>query len=239
MKILAVDTATKSCSVAVADPGNLLAEITFVSRETHSRHLMEMVRSALDMARLSVADLDGFAVTIGPGTFTGLRIGISSVKGMAAATEKPVAGISSLEALARQIPDTPYTVCPILDARRGEVYSAAYRYEKGTLARIGPEQVGSLEDILSGCREDRIFVGTGIGVYRQTIQSMLGNHAHFAVDNANDVRASTVAAIGIERLTSNCADDLASLIPNYIRKSDAEINLENKLKAAGNGGPVV
>ena len=102
MRILAVDTATKSCSVAVTEKGFLAAELTTVSAQTHSKHLLKMIHSVINTAGITISDVDGFAVTIGPGSFTGLRIGISSVKGLAVALDKPVVGVSSLDALAQQ-----------------------------------------------------------------------------------------------------------------------------------------
>ena len=131
MKLLAADTATSSLSVAVMDAGSLCTEITRSTGETHARHLMTLVETALGLSGMSVADLDAFAVTIGPGTFTGLRIGLSSIQGMAAATSKPVAGISSLDVLAAQAAPSCQVsgslVCAMLDARRQEVYTGLFR----------------------------------------------------------------------------------------------------------------
>jgi tRNA threonylcarbamoyladenosine biosynthesis protein TsaB len=106
MKILALDTATDSCSVAATDDGTLAAELTIRKNQTHSKHLMELIHSVLEIAGFGVGDLDGLAVTVGPGSFTGLRIGISTIKGLAHALDKPVVGVSTLEALARQCGQT-------------------------------------------------------------------------------------------------------------------------------------
>jgi tRNA threonylcarbamoyladenosine biosynthesis protein TsaB len=114
MKILALDTATNSCSVAATDEGKLAAELTISKNQTHSKHLMELIHSVLEIAGFGVGDLDGLAVTVGPGSFTGLRIGISTIKGLAHALDKPVVGVSTLEALARQCGQT--AGCP---QRRG------------------------------------------------------------------------------------------------------------------------
>ncbi len=115
MKILAVDTATKGCSVAVTENSILLTELTLVSSRTHSKHLMGMIETAFSMSGLTVNDIDGFAVTKGPGSFTGLRIGISAIKGLASAAGKPVAGVSTLDSLAFQFPsDYPHLICPLL-----------------------------------------------------------------------------------------------------------------------------
>ena len=102
MKILALDTAAKSCSVAIVDKESVLAELTLCREQTHSKHLMEMINTTIELSGIIVSELDGFAVTRGPGSFTGLRIGISSIKGLAAATCKPLVGVSSLDALAMQ-----------------------------------------------------------------------------------------------------------------------------------------
>ncbi|MGD9326825.1 MAG: tRNA (adenosine(37)-N6)-threonylcarbamoyltransferase complex dimerization subunit type 1 TsaB, partial [Desulfobacterales bacterium] len=110
MKILALDTATQSCSVAIIDGEQLLAELTRANVKTHSRHLMDLIETVCLAADLSVRDMDGFAVTIGPGSFTGLRIGISTIKGLAFSLSKPVAGVSSLEALAWQCAQSAYLI---------------------------------------------------------------------------------------------------------------------------------
>ena len=137
MIILAVDTATTSCSVAIIDKKCVLAEITLLREETHSKHLMDMIHTAIGFSGLKLSDLDGFAVVRGPGSFTGLRIGITTVKGLAAGLKKPLVGISSLEALAMQASHSPYLICPLLDARRGEVYFSRYRFDRGPFKRGG------------------------------------------------------------------------------------------------------
>jgi tRNA threonylcarbamoyladenosine biosynthesis protein TsaB len=133
MRVLAVDTATTSCSVAIVDKTSLLSEFTLYREQTHSKHLMDMIKAALRMSGLNFSDLDGFAVTRGPGSFTGLRIGISTIKGLAVVLEKPVVGVSSLEALALQVSYSRDLICPILDARKGEVYFSRYRFLNGQI----------------------------------------------------------------------------------------------------------
>ena len=135
MKILAVDTATKSCSVAVIDEDTLLAESTSFNDQTHSRQLLNIIDTVLGKANLKIGQVDGFAVSIGPGSFTGLRIGISSVKGLAFSLNKPVVGVSSLQTLAFQCNQNPYLICPVLDARKQEVYYCHYRFNKGKMEK--------------------------------------------------------------------------------------------------------
>jgi len=224
MKILALDTATNSCSVAATEDGALSAELTIRKNQTHSKHLMESVHCVLEMAGFGVADLDGLAVTIGPGSFTGLRIGISTIKGLAHALGKPVVGVSTLKALAWQCGQTSYLICPLLDARKGEVYAATYRFradqlvQKTSARAMIPEAV--VEDIKSPC----VFIGTGARLYRQSIAAAAGSLAHFVPAGQNELRASSVAFLSMPRFEANDTDGIAGLVPHYIRKSDAELN---------------
>ena len=153
MNLLAVDTSTRSCSVAVMTGDRIASELTSVSSRTHTTHLMAMIREALALAHTEPAALDGFAVTVGPGSFTGLRIGISTVKGLAFACGKPCVGISSLEALAAACPPHPHAICSVMDARKGQVYTAVFRQKGAGVLRIGEERAVSPEDLLQG--EDR------------------------------------------------------------------------------------
>jgi tRNA threonylcarbamoyladenosine biosynthesis protein TsaB len=138
MKILALDTATNSCSVAIMDSGVVCAELTSANNQTHSKHLMTMIDTVCEVSRLEIETMDGFGVTIGPGSFTGLRIGISTVKALAWSLKKPVVGISSLDALARQCIAGPYPICTLLDARKQEVYCCRYHYHADELKKDGP-----------------------------------------------------------------------------------------------------
>lgn len=229
MRILAVDTATKSCSVAIVANKHLLAEETLVSDQTHSKHLMEMINKVIDLSGLTLSDLDGFAVTSGPGSFTGLRIGISSIKGLAAASGKPVVGVSSLAALALQAYFSSYLICPLIDAHRGEVYCARYRFaragfEGALLKKETQEQVLPPDKAAGGISEPCIFAGNGASIYQETIVDIVGELAHFAPPSHNTIRASTVAYLSMDRFERNDTDDTSSLVPSYIRKSDAELS---------------
>jgi tRNA threonylcarbamoyladenosine biosynthesis protein TsaB len=232
MKILAVDTATKSCSVAVTDGEVVCAELTTVNDQTHSKHLLEMVHTVTQMAGLSVTDLSGFAVTIGPGSFTGLRIGISSIKGLAVAFDKPVVGISSLEALAQQTVPGSYLVVPCLDARKGEIYFAHYRFVNGLLTKEKDEVVRPPDQVIKGILEPCIFVGSGAQVYQELIRQELSGNALIAPQNCHIIRASTVAYLGMKRLENDDVDDINALVPHYIRQSDAELNFTKRMKAS-------
>ena len=233
MKILAVDTATPSCSVAVIDGEVLLAESTSLTGQTHSRQLLNVVDAVLGQAGLKIAQVDGFAVSIGPGSFTGLRIGISAVKGFAFSLKKPVIGVSSLQALAYQCEQHPYLICPIIDARKQEVYFCHFRYNDGQLEQESQERVASPAQALRGIREPCLFVGNGAKLYQELIAGALGGLAHFAAESQHIIQASAVARLSLPRFTRQDTDDVRLLVPHYIRKSDAQLKIRsgNTLKS--------
>ena len=225
MRILAVDTATTSCSVAIVDKTSLLSEFTLEREQTHSKHLMDMIKAVLRMAGLNFSDLDGFAVTRGPGSFTGLRIGLSTIKGLAVASEKPVVGVSSLEALALQVSYSRDLICPILDASRGEVYFSRYRFLNGQLKKQTKERVAPPDKAVDDLNESCLFVGNGAFVYKEMILEKMGKFASFAPLIQNTIRASTMAYLSMAKFEKNDTDDIEKILPCYIRKSDAELNL--------------
>jgi len=225
MRVLAVDTATTSCSVAIVDKTSLLSEFTLYREQTHSKHLMDMIKAALRMSGLNFSDLDGFAVTRGPGSFTGLRIGISTIKGLAVALEKPVVGVSSLEALALQVSYSRDLICPILDARKGEVYFSRYRFLNGHLKNQTKERVAPPDKAVDDLSESCLFVGNGALLYKEIILEKMGKFASFAPLIQNTIRASTMAYLSMAKFEKNDTDDIEKISPYYIRKSDAELNL--------------
>ena len=232
MKLLAVDTATTSLSVAVMDGGCLYTEITRSTGETHARHLMALVDTALNVSGMGVADLDGFAVTIGPGTFTGLRIGLSSVQGMAAAVSKPVAGVSSLAALASQAAsfsrETGCLVCAMLDSRRKEVYSGLFRTDQQTVVPVSEPRVGPAGALAEEIEAPCVFVGSGALLYRDVLREKMADRFVLAAPLAHIIRGETVARMGQASLEKETVPANRVLQPLYLRKSDAEINLAKK-----------
>jgi tRNA threonylcarbamoyladenosine biosynthesis protein TsaB len=231
MRILAVDTASMSASVAALERGRLRAELMLSTGQTHTRHLMEMIDQALVLSSWALETVDGFAVTIGPGSFTGLRIGISTVKGLGMATQKPVAGVSSLEALAFQCAVGNLPVCALIDGRKGEVYCARYRQDEGTLVAEGGEAVLPPEDVAGAIDQPVIFTGNGALLYRDLLKNRLGGRALFAPPGSDLIRASTVARLALQRLTHRDCCQPENLAPRYIRRPDAEIKLEKRISS--------
>jgi len=221
MMILAIDTASRSCGVAVVNDGAVLAEINDVSGQTHSRHLMGMVDRALAMSVGHPDRIDAYAVTRGPGSFTGLRIGISTAKGLAEAAGKPLVGVSSLEALAWQVFPVDCLIVPMLDARRKEVYGARFRRKGNGLAPIGREAALSPEAAVEGIAEPCLLVGDGAVAYAERLQGVLGDRMQMALPFQHIVRASTVAFLAQLRMAT-VSDERLGLTPRYLRKSYAQ-----------------
>jgi tRNA threonylcarbamoyladenosine biosynthesis protein TsaB len=222
MKLLAIDTATRCCSVAVQVDDRSTAELATLSMRTHSTHLMTLVRQALELAEVELQGLDGLAVNIGPGSFTGLRIGISTAKGLAFATGKPCVGVSSMEALAVACLPCPLPICVLMDARKGDVYAAIFRDTGGCLERIGDEQVLAPETILKSIDSPHLLVGDAVPVYEKQIRALVGGLAVWAPADRNYPRASGIARLASERLADATCDAVARLVPRYLRASDAE-----------------
>ncbi|MEW6079818.1 MAG: tRNA (adenosine(37)-N6)-threonylcarbamoyltransferase complex dimerization subunit type 1 TsaB [Thermodesulfobacteriota bacterium] len=224
MRILAVNTATPACGVAVVDEGTVSAHAVINSGETHARQLLPLIDRTLNSCRLTVADLDGFAAVRGPGSFTGLRIGISTIKGLAAAGGKPVTSVSSLEALAYPFSGCVFPVCALIDARKGQVYACWYRFRDNALEPLTGEVVIPPEEAAARFSGPCLFVGTGAGVYRSVIESIAGSEARFALPFQNDIRPETVAHLGLRRLRDNDTESLDGFTPVYVRPPDAIVS---------------
>ena len=222
MKLLTIDTSTTTCSVALTDDTRLLAEFLFDCDKILSRQLLKNIDGVLKGAGLGVDLLDGIAVAVGPGSFTGLRVGAATVKGLALASNKPVVGFSSLAMLALNLPWAAYQVCPMLDARKKEVYTALYRC--GELpAVLSNDCVMPPADFLDGITEKTIFVGSGALKYRDLITAKLGEMAVFAPAHCHQPRASAGALLAQYAFTHGEVVPASALNPVYIRPSEAEM----------------
>ena len=220
MNILAVDTAGKTAGVALTQDGRLLYEVYFDGGLTHSETLLPLIDTCLKLCRLTCADIDLFGVNAGPGSFTGLRIGLAAVKGLALPRDIPCAGVSTLEALARCCTGSG-VVIPALDARRGEVYWAAFSLPG--CERLTPDAaqpVGTIEDFLKNCKNPVFFVGDGAGLcynrYDTRVQ-VIPCPAPLRQSRALGVCLAAEAAAAAGEAVS-----AAALAPRYLRLSQAE-----------------
>jgi tRNA threonylcarbamoyladenosine biosynthesis protein TsaB len=222
MKLLAVESATLSGGVALLDGDRLLGEITLNIAITHSERLMSAVDRLLADCGLAPADLDGLAVSVGPGSFTGLRVGIATVKALAMALELPVAAVPTLDALASRLPFADAPVCPILDARKGEVYLSLYRWRDGGMAREWDYL--ALPPELAAARLDApvILLGDGIEACRPWLDR-LGADARVTPAAQRMPSAAAVAGLGRAALSAGAGVSADSLAPLYLRSSEAEL----------------
>lgn len=223
--LLTIDTSTSAGSVALSRGEQLLGEELLNIKATHTDRLLLSLARVLEDTGVGLEAVDAFGVVLGPGSFTGLRVGVATVKGLAMATGRPVVGISSLQALAVQVPYPRYPLCALLDARKKQVYAGLYRWEGGLPVVQGCERVVSPEDLLDDLEGDILFVGNGAAVYRTLIVRRLGPRAHFSPWPMDVPRASTVAALALAQWRNGQALSAEGLAPRYIRPSEAELML--------------
>ncbi len=231
MKSLAVDTSTNVASVAVMEDDLLLGEYTMNHKKTHSQKIMVMIEQLLNDLELTVNDIDIFAASVGPGSFTGLRIGVATIKALAHAAGKKVVSIGTLEALAYNVPRAEHIIVPIIDARRNNVFTASYIWDDG-FKEIGAPEGVTIEECVESCKNfpDAIFVGDGAMVHRDYIAEKLGEHAIFPHGAVMNARASSVAAAAIEKARMGETQSYLEMKPYYIKKCQAEKDLEEKEK---------
>lgn len=229
MNILALDTSALTASVAVMKDDVVIYEENVTSSLTHSETLMPMIDSALKSVSMNLSDIDLFAVSNGPGSFTGVRIGVSAVKGMAYALGKRVCGVNTLLALAYNVAYLEgVPVCPIMDARRSQVYNAVYEFRGGKAATITPPRALSVEEMCGEISSPVIFTGDGVPPYRDKIISLIGDLARFAPPNALLQRAASCAAAALSMPDSYTSAQGLDVV--YLRKCQAEREREEKLK---------
>ncbi len=230
MYILGIETSTKTGSVAVMSEKGVIAQYSLNIEVTHSERLMSTADRVLKDTGLTMQQFDGFAVAIGPGSFTGLRIGLATVKGLALATGKPIAAVPTLQALARNIPFAAHPVCPMLDARKNEVYAALYTFDGPVLTQTLPEAVIPLAQLAGLITVRTVFTGEASHHYRGELEGMLGERALFAPLSSILPSAASVAEIGLEMIKSGRHADPDSLTPLYIRRPEAEVAWEKRMR---------
>jgi tRNA threonylcarbamoyladenosine biosynthesis protein TsaB len=239
MRIIGIDTSGSSASVALTEDGRLIAEEvypnwastlqtdTVSTKAKHAEAVLPLLESLLKTSALSLADIAGFAVSIGPGSFTGVRIGLSLVKGLAYGSGVPVIGVSTLCAHAVRVADYDGLICPILDARKGEVYAALFRKTGRLVDRLTDDSVSSASTVVDILRDWKdgtpcLFVGDGAAVYKRLLSESLGTRALFEARQCHFTLARAVALLSEWRFRSSDVDNLDSLIPVYIRPSNSE-----------------
>ena len=221
--VLAIETATPLGGVAVVGE-ELRGELALNAQETHSRRLLVGVEFLLQRLGLKLGDLAGIAVSIGPGSFTGLRIGLATAKGLHLATKLPLVGVCTLEALALNASLAPQVICPVLDARRRQVYTALYQAQgPEELRELWPPSLISPERLVKKIQVPTIFLGDGLRPFGEFLSQELGARFVRAPRHLDHLRPANVGFLGRKRLLRGEADDPYRLLPLYLRPSEAEL----------------
>lgn len=225
MLILGMDTSNTVATVAISTEDKVLAEYLIDNKLTHSEKLMPMIEDILDGLNMDISDIDLYAVSKGPGSFTGLRIGVATCKAFAYSLDREIVGVSSLDVLASNVACYNGIVTAIMDARNRRVFACVYKSEGGKLKTVLKEDAYELEDLLESLNKldgSTIFVGNGVNAYRDKISDILGKRAEFAPPHLNMSRASAVCDLAIKRYREGELDDVMNLNPEYLRESQAE-----------------
>ncbi len=232
MILLAIETSTPDGGAALWRDGTVLASVENDGAATHSERLMPAIEAILTQSQLALNDLDGIAVSIGPGSFTGLRIGLAVAKGLAAATEKPIVAVSTLEALAWRFAEPGMLAAPMLDARRSEIYAAIFRRKEadGELERLTPDLAERPEDFAGRIDSPCIIGGLGAQRYASFFAEELKEKDRIAPRDLSTASPTAVAEIAARLLRRGETASLLTLEPFYVRKSDAELALARKKK---------
>ncbi len=230
MKVLAIETSTYSGSIAVSEDDEILGEFYFNMGPSHSEKLVPSIDWLLNGLHIHKSELDGIAVSLGPGSFTALRVGISTAKGIALSLRIPVTGASSLELMAMNLPFAGHSVCSVMDAKKGELFAALFRSGDGEFERVTEDMTVTPAKLNEIIKEKTIFIGEGALLYRDFLEDN-----QVSLENVvlcprylNYPRASSLAQLGVRNLGAGNVDDVVTLAPIYLRKSDAEITSKGR-----------
>lgn len=224
MRILAFETSAKAASAAILEDGRLLGEYTQNSGQTHSRTVMKMAEDLLRNCDLSAAEVDAVACAAGPGSFTGVRIGVAAAKGFAWGRQLPCYGVSTLEAMARGVAVTDGVYCAAMDARRDQVYTALFQMERGCFSRLTEDLAISVEELgqlLKNYEKHKMLVGDGAALCYNKL-SMSDPYLCLLPEHLRMQRAAGVALLAWDRIQAGERPTGGELVPNYLRLSQAE-----------------
>ena len=227
MNTLAIDTSGKSAGIAILSDHAVLYEIYLNTGLNHSLILLPELDRALKAINMELKDLDLLVTTTGPGSFTGLRIGLSTVKGMALSLQKPLVGVSTLEALVQNICAEDILICPVLNGPMDEIYTALYRYQSGSgYDCILNDRVTLIPSLIKNIDGPVLFLGEGAVRWKRQLMEALPKEARFVPESFNICRTSVIAGIGLQKFHRGETQDMVTLIPSYLRLSEAELKKE-------------
>ncbi len=233
MKLLAIDSSGMTASVAVLEDGVLIGEYTINHKKTHSQTLLPMIDEVVRMTETELSDITAIAVAAGPGSFTGLRIGSATAKGLGLALDKPIISVPTLEGLAYNVYGCDDMICPMMDARRKQVYTAVYEFTDDGIRTVIGQKACPVTEILQEVEamgRPVLFLGDGVPVSEEAIRETITAPYELAPAHMNLQRAASVALCGADRLKAGLVERADEHKPIYLRKSQAERELEAKGK---------
>jgi len=228
MNLLAIDTSTKNLSLAVAKAGKVVKFRNVKLNRPLSSSIMPSIKKILDSAGISLAKLDGFAIGLGPGSFTGLRVGLSTIKGLAFATDKPIIGISSLDVLAMNIEDNDVQICTLCDAKRNLVYACLYEKKDSILRKKSDYCLESIDEVLKKIKGKVLFIGDGVKLFRNDINKMKSINPKFVNGKFTLPQARCLIPLALEKFQKGQRDDAAKLVPLYLYPEHCQVLNRNK-----------
>ncbi len=225
MKILALDSSGLVASVAILTEDAMLAEYTVNYKKTHSQTLLPMLDEIVKMLELDLNEMDAIAVAKGPGSFTGLRIGSATAKGLGLALDKPIIGVPTVDGLAYNVFGYRGIICPLMDARRNQVYTGLYEFVDGTFQVIEEQQavdVTEIVDKINLCGKPVLYLGDGVDVYKEQLKKLTRVEYQFAPSHLNKQRAGAIGALAIQYYKEGQIESAKEHEPEYLRLSQAE-----------------
>ncbi|MCP4648987.1 MAG: tRNA (adenosine(37)-N6)-threonylcarbamoyltransferase complex dimerization subunit type 1 TsaB [PVC group bacterium] len=224
MKYLSIDTSTKYLCIVVGEDGKVLRSYNRVQGRAHSQHLIPGIEKVLKQAGCRMRDMDFFSIDKGPGSFTGIRIGLAAVKGLSLAVGKPVVSFSCLDVLAWNLPAEKITICPIIDAKRGQVYSTFLNLDKGTLQREGDYFLGPIDDLLKKIKFPAVFTGDAIDLYKDRIKTELKHKSIFAKEKFWYPNTQAISRLSFDLYQQGEFKKAEELSPLYLYADTCTIN---------------
>ena len=236
MKVLGLDTSSNATSIAVIEDNKLICEYTVNTKTTHSQKLMPMIENMLSISEVNIKEIDAIAICIGPGSFTGVRIGMATANAISHVNNLPIIGVNSLEILAGNMNLCDKKICSILDAQRNQVYTGRYKFENGSIVEIQPVDVVEIENLLEEISKDNeewILVGEAVYKHQDKIKEI--KNINIPAPSHNVTKSSSLCSIAMEKFNNNIdIHNCYDINPMYIRKSQAEVQYEEKMKRLEN-----
>ena len=237
MKVLGIDTSSNATSIAVIEDNKLICEYTINTKTTHSQKLMPMIENMLKISEVNVNDMDMIAICQGPGSFTGLRIGMATAKALSHVNNLPIVGVNSLELLAGNMDLSDKKICSILDAQRTQVYMGQYKFENNKLVELKSIDVVEIDDLLEELKDSKeqwILVGEAVYKYEDKIKEIQNIYLPAPSHNVN--KASSLCTIAMNKYNQNIdVYDCYTINPVYIRESQTEVQYDEKMKRLNDG----